>query len=301
MKIYYIDRATGKKEQEQVFGEKAIAFFYGGSFLGSLLQGLVSKNPFFSHLYGYIQSQPCSKKKVAPFIEKYGVDASEFEKKIDEFTSFNDFFIRKLKKGVRPIDLKKNSAVIPADGRFLFYQNISTEKNFIVKGKSFDVSRFLKDEALAARYQNGSLILGRLCPVDYHRFHFPVSGIPGKARLINGYLYSVNPTAIKSNIEIFYENKRYLTEIETEEFGKVLFLDIGATVVGKVTQTYTPGTRVEKGDEKGYFSFGGSEVALLFEEGRIKIDRDLLESTESGLEVLCKVGQTIGISKHQSV
>jgi len=289
MEIYYIDRATGKREREQVFGEKAIAFLYSGSILGNFCKKLVSKNPLASQIYGYLQHLSCSRKKVAPFIKKYGIDASEFEK--TEFTSFNDFFIRKLKKGARPIS--ESPAVIPADGRFLFYQNITTEQNFIVKEKRFDLKAFLGSEALAKHYENGSLILGRLCPVDYHRFHFPVSGVPGEARAINGYLYSVNPEAIKKNVGILYENRRYVTEIESD-FGKVLFLEIGATSVGKVHQTYRPGERVEKGDEKGYFSFGGSEVAVLFEEGRLSIDPDLLEATGSGLEMLCKMGQSMG-------
>lgn len=292
--IYYIDRVTGKKEREMVFGEKAIAFFYKQSFLSRVFKSLISKNPFFSALYGFLQKLPSSKRKIAPFIKKYHIDAREFEKKVDEFTSFNDFFIRKLKKEARPIAPEKNTAVIPADGRFLFYQNITSEKNFIVKGKTFDLKRFLKDEALAKYFENGSLILGRLCPVDYHRFHFPVAGTPLEARLINGYLYSVNPEAIKLNIDIFYENKRYLTEIESEKFGKVLFLDIGATAVGRVIQTYTPGQKVEKGDEKGYFEFGGSEVAVLFEKGRLHIDKDLLENTQNDFETLCKVGESLG-------
>ena len=292
--IYYIDRLTGKKEQELVFGEKAIAYLYGESFFGKTLKAIISKNPFFSHLYGLLQTLPVSKKKIAPFIRKYGIDTSDFEKKIEEFTSFNDFFIRKLKKEARPIVPEKTVATIPADGRFLFYQNITSEKNFIIKGTTFDLGRFLGSKALAKRYEGGSLILGRLCPVDYHRFHFPVSGTPGRPRLINGYLYSVNPEAIKRNIEIFYENRRIITEIESEHFGKVLMGEIGATLVGKVFQTYVPGKWVEKGTEKGYFSFGGSEVALLFEKDALTIDQDLLESTQAGLEMLCKVGQSLG-------
>lgn len=292
--IDYIDRLTGRKEREMVFGEKAIAYLYGGSFFGEIFKSIVSKNTFFSHLYGYMQEIPSSKQKIVPFIKKYNIDTADFEKKIEEFTSFNDFFIRKLKKESRPIVPEKTRAAIPADGRFLFYQNITREKNFIVKGKTFDLRQFLDNESLSKRFENGSLILGRLCPVDYHRFHFPVSGIPTDARLINGYLYSVNPVAIKRNINIFYENKRTLTEMESEEFGKVLFLDIGATVVGKIFQTYNPGQRVEKGAEKGYFAFGGSEVAVLFEKGRLEIDQDLLESTQAGFEMLCKVGQSMG-------
>lgn len=290
--IYYIDRATGKKELEMVFGEKALGFLYGPSFLGNFIKNLVSTTPIFSSLYGYFQNLSYSKHRVAPFIKKYSIDTSVFEKRVDQFTSFNDFFTRKLKKSARPIDSRTQTAVIPADGRFLFFPNITSEKNFIMKGKTFDLEKFLKCKTLAKRYEFGSLVLGRLCPVDYHRFHFPVSGIPGPTRLINGALYSVNPIAVKQNIAIFYENKRYLTEIESDHFGKVLLIEIGATMVGKVVQTYTPGIRVDKGDEKGYFGFGGSSVAIIFEKGRLRFDEDLLQIKD--FEIFCQMGQSMG-------
>lgn len=292
--IYYIDRETGKKEKEEVFGEKAISFLYGGSVLGKALASLASKISLFSTLYGMVQSSPLSKKKVVPFIEKYCVNSEEFEKKPEEFSSFNDFFTRTLKRGARPISPGKEVAVIPADGRFLFYQDITEEKNFIVKGRRFDLKSFLNDPALAQEYEGGALILGRLCPVDYHRFHFPVSGIAGKPKLINGPLFSVNPFAVHQNIGILWENKRYLTSIDSGEFGQVLLLEIGATFVGKVVSTFIPGSSVAKGDEKGYFSFGGSAVALIFKKGKLQISGDLLKGTEEGLEVLCKMGQPLG-------
>ena len=292
--IYYIDRATGQKKQELVLGEKALAYLYGGSSFGHLIQTIVSKSPLVSKIYGFFQNLPLSKGKVAPFIKKYHIDTSIFEKKVEDFTSFNDFFIRKLKKSARPIDPREKTAVLPADGRFLFFPNITLAKNFIVKGATFNLGQFLNDEKLAKQYENGSLILGRLCPVDYHRFHFPVAGVPGPARLINGYLYSVNPVAIKQNIGLLYQNKRYLTEIESDFFGKVLLVEIGATMVGKIDQTYIPGTRVSKGDEKGYFAFGGSAVAILFEKERLVIDEDLLKN--EGIETLCTMGESLGIA-----
>ncbi|CRX38789.1 archaetidylserine decarboxylase [Estrella lausannensis] len=292
--IFYINRETGKREKEEVFGERAISFLYGGSKAGSFIQNLVSKIPLFSTLYGCLQSSALSKGKVTAFIDKYGVNTTEFEKAPQEFQSFNDFFTRKLKKEARPISEGDNVAIIPADGRFLFYSNISEEKNFIVKGKQFDLKSFLNDEALAKEYEGGALVLGRLCPVDYHRFHFPVSGVAESPKLINGPLFSVNPFAVRQNINILFENKRYVTKIETTAFQQVLLVEIGATFVGKVVSTFSPGKPVEKGDEKGYFSFGGSAVALLFKRGTLLIEKDLLQGTEEGLEVLCKMGQPLG-------
>ncbi len=134
----------------------------------------------------------------------------------------------------------------------------------------------------------------RLCPSDYHRFHFPCDGTPSKARLINGALYSVNPMALRKRISILAENKRMITEIDTERFGTILYIEIGATSVGTICQTFTPELRVEKGEEKGYFEFGGSCIVLLFERGRVEFDSDLIRNTELGFETRSNFGQSLG-------
>ena len=136
----------------------------------------------------------------------------------------------------------------------------------------------------------------RLCPSDYHRFHFPCDCVPGQTRLINGWLYSVNPLAIKNNLDIFTQNKRTLCELETNRFGKILYLEIGATNVGSIQQTYEPFEKQPKGAEKGYFEFGGSSLILLFAKGMIQFDQDLLDATEAGLEMRCLMGQQMGVA-----
>jgi phosphatidylserine decarboxylase len=166
----------------------------------------------------------------------------------------------------------------------------------VVKGKKFDLATLLQDEELAAQYEEGSMVIARLCPMDYHRYHFPCDCYAGKTELINGWLYSVNPVAIKKNIDIFAENKRTLCELDSEKFGKVLFLEIGATCVGAIHQTYTPETQCAKGDEKGYFSFGGSSLILLFPPNSIQFDQDLLDATAAQIEVKCLVGQPMGVA-----
>ncbi|MEC7838936.1 MAG: archaetidylserine decarboxylase [Chlamydiota bacterium] len=235
-----------------------------------------------------------SKCKIQPFIEKYSIDVFEFKDPISSYHSFNDFFIRKLKLESRPIHF--NDAVIPADGRYYFYSDISKVDGFIVKGEKFDVDSLLQDTQLANRYKDASVVLARLCPVDYHRYHFPCDCTPSVAKIINGYLYSVNPIAIKQNIHIFAKNKRAVTEFETDKFGKVLFLEIGATNVGSINQTYVPGNTYSKGEEKGYFSFGGSALIILFEQGSIQFDQDLLDATKNGFEIRCLMGQSMGVS-----
>jgi phosphatidylserine decarboxylase len=214
---------------------------------------------------------------------------------VESFNSFNDFFIRKLKPEARPIAEGDLISILPADARYLFYQDLSQLDGFLVKGQRFCLKELLQDEALAGRYEGGSMVLARLCPTDYHRFHFPVDCIPGEPKLINGYLYSVNPIALKQNIDIFTMNKRVVTELETQHFGTIQFIEVGATNVGSINQTFTPHSPCYKGSEKGYFSFGASSLVLLFEPGCIVFDNDLIEATLHNIEMLGLMGQSMGL------
>ena len=157
----------------------------------------------------------------------------------------------------------------------------------------FDLETLLQDAALAKRFREGSLILSRLCPVDYHRYHFPVGGVAGSPKQINGPLFSVNPIALRQNIRIFTENKRAVTEIDSPEFGKVLMLEVGATCVGSFEYTYKPGP-VTKGQEKGYFKFGGSSTITIFEPNRIVLADDLVENSLKNTELYAKIGDLMG-------
>lgn len=298
--ITYIDRATGKKCIEKVYGSSALKLLYGDDIitkiLGVPLLHTIVKNPIFSSVYGFFQKTKSSQKKIKPFIKNFEVDPKEFLDSVDTYASFNDFFIRKLKPEARPIFQGDNIAVIPADGRYLFFQDIDAALGFVVKDQKFNLETLLDDPILKEKYSGGSMIMARLCPTDYHRFHFPADCEPGKVKMINGWLYSVNPIAIKKDIHIFTENKRAITELKTRQFGKILYLEIGATSVGSINQTYTPNQPYKKGDEKGYFSFGASSLILLFEPGRLIIDEDLLLATSQGFEIKCLMGQSMGQS-----
>lgn len=294
MPIFYLDRATGEKKIEKVYRGWVLSLVYENNFLSRFLYHyflpLLTKFPFFSRLYGYLQKSKRSARKIAPFIKNYGVDTSEFLN--FHFDSFNDFFIRKLKPEARP--LSTAPAIIPADGRYFFYQNIDLAKEWTVKGKKFDLSKLLQSQSLAEQFAEGSLVIARLCPSDYHRFHFPCDCTPGKTKLINGWLYSVNPIALKRNLDTFMENKRTLCLLQTQDFHEVAYLEIGATNVGAIQQTYSPGLNYSKGAEKGYFEFGGSALVLLFKKNTIQLDIDLLRASQQGIEIKCLIGQSMG-------
>lgn len=296
--IIYFDRKKKKKCEERVYGAKGLRLLYGQglatTLFGKPLAHLLARFPFISSLYGRMQNSPCSKKKVKPFIKEFEVDTSEFLDTVDSFASFNDFFIRRLKPEARPIAVDPNTAIIPADGRYLFYQHIEKAEGFVVKGEKFDLATLLENQELASKYAHGSMVIARLCPTDYHRFHFPFDCIPSETRYINGWLYSVNPAAIKKNVQIFAQNKRTLCTLKSPVFGDVLFMEIGATFVGAIHQTYKENHAYSKGAEKGYFSFGASSLILLFPPNSIQFDEDLLKASADHTEILCLMGQSMG-------
>lgn len=293
--IVYFDRYRKTTCTEKVYGDKALRWTYG-TLAGRLALNLLVKRLVFSRWYGWRMDQPASAQKIAPFIQQYGLDPTEFLRDVSDFRSFNEFFYRELKPTARPIDSDPRSIVFPADGRHLCVPDLSRADGLFVKGQMFSLSQLLQDDALTQQYARGSLLLSRLCPVDYHRFHFPLAGVPGQARLINGPLYSVNPIALCQNIHILATNKRTITELKTEQFGTVLLLEIGATCVGSICQTYQPGTSVSKGSEKGYFRFGGSSTITIFEPGRVQFDQDLIENSRQQRELYARIGDHLAVA-----
>jgi phosphatidylserine decarboxylase len=282
-------------EPEHIYGEAFVRWTYTNPF-GLLALHAVAKRGFFSRWYGWRMDRPTSRAKVAPFIEHFRVDTNEFADPPESFRTFNEFFFRKLKPAARPIVGDARTAVFPADGRHLGFPDVSQVDGIFVKGEVFSLGELLRDYALAEQFHRGSMVLSRLCPVDYHRYHFPVAGLATAPRVLNGWLYSVSPIALRRNIRIFTENKRAITRIESPEFGTVLMLEVGATCVGSFAYTFQPNTRVAKGAEKGYFRFGGSSTITLFEPGRVKLDDDLVEQTRARRELYARMGDRLGVA-----
>ncbi|OAY39715.1 phosphatidylserine decarboxylase proenzyme 2 [Manihot esculenta] len=242
-----------------------------------------------------------SAKDIPKFIEffKDQINLDEVKYPLEHFETFNEFFIRELKPGARPIAFMERDdiAVCAADCRLMAFKNIEDSLRFWIKGQKFSIQGLLGKEINSSTFINGSLVIFRLAPQDYHRFHVPVSGTIEKFVNIPGNLYTVNPIAVNSKYcNVFTENKRVVSIISTTEFGKVAFVAIGATMVGSITFSKKEGDYVKKGDEFGYFSFGGSTVICVFEKGAIQIDEDLLANSSRSLETLVSVGMKLGNS-----
>lgn len=293
--IRYFHRAKQVVETEQIYGGDWLRWTYETG-LGKFALNALVKRGIVSRYYGWKMSQRASAHRVLPFIVDYNLDVDEFAKKPYSFKSFNEFFYRALKPGARPIAPGDGVAVLPADGRHLAFQNVDATEGFYAKGQRFDLKSFLGTEELAREFAGGSLLISRLCPVDYHRFHFPVAGTPGEPRLINGWLYSVSPIALRQNLAYLWENKRMITLVESPVFGKVAVCEIGATMVGTIQQLFVPGRAVPKGEEKGLFKFGGSCVVTIFQPDKIKFDADLVTHSAAGLEVYARMGESLGVA-----
>jgi phosphatidylserine decarboxylase len=291
--IIYIDRETGERQQETVYGETELNFLYH-TFWGEWLRKLFVSRPWFSTLNAIKKRSRFSKSHITNFANKYGIQVNEASKPIDQYQSLDDFFCRKLKSGVRPINVDKNKLVSPADGRVLAY-TISENMKFAIKNQDVCISELIDSTAIATDLIGGCAVVVRLAPKDYHRFHFPTNGSISNSRLVAGKLESVHPIALNSGAKSF-ANKRTLSQLESKELGIIHMVEVGALTVGSIVQTYQQGDIV-KGQEKGYFRFGGSTVVLLWGADGPKIDDDILANSESGFETLVKYGTQIASIK----
>jgi len=290
MEIKYINRATGEVETESPPAEELIDFLYNHPF-GEKAVLPIAKRDFITEWYGKAMDSSLSKKRIQPFIDSLNIDMSEAEKEINEFESFNDFFYRKLKPGARSIG---EGLVSPGDGKALAFPNVSQVKHFFIKGRKFTLGEFLKNDDLVVAYHDASMLILRLAPDDYHRYHFPFGGIPTPSEEVEGTNYSVSPIALKSNFaRVFGENKKETCTLSTKKHGDVLIVTIGATMVGSINSTYSPGREVAKGDEMGYFAFGGSCVVLLFDSKYFSLDQDIVDNTRNKLETQVSMGEKI--------
>lgn len=291
--IYYIDRFTGKKVKEPIFWEQTMRLMYRFA-LGRYFCSLLASFSGFSILVGWFYRLPFTKKKIRPFANKYGIQESDFEKTFDEYSSFNDFFIRKLAPNKRIISGNENTLIAPVDGRYKIYSCEQIFDGLELKNKKISLKHLLQDEELAKQYSQGSLVYARLAPFDYHRFHFPCKGIPSIPQLIKGKLNAVHPFAMKKKFHTMCENKRMITTLDSPAFGRILYIEVGALNVGSIQQTFFPCKPCLKGDEKGFFAFGASTVLMLFLKNVVTYDSDILQASEKGLEVLCSMGQSLG-------
>ncbi|MGA1871999.1 MAG: phosphatidylserine decarboxylase [bacterium] len=290
--ILYIHRKTGEIHQEPVPCEKWLQWLYHNP-IGKLALQSVVKRKFFTQWYGKKMDTPASKSKIANFVTSLKIDMNESLRPLNEFTTFNEFFIRKLKPEARPINMQPDVIVSPADGKVLAFNGIDELDTFFAKGQKFSLEDFLPEHSLRDKYVGGILLIVRLAPMDYHRFHFSADGRISQSIPMNGAYYSVSPYAVKHRIKIYWENTREYSVLRTVHADDIFICEVGATMVGSIIQSYTPETDVKKGQEKGWFKFGGSTIIVFFEKERVQIDRDIMKNTQDGYETSIKMGERL--------
>jgi phosphatidylserine decarboxylase len=290
--VQYRDRQTDRLVKEKIQSEKELRFLYETS-VGFQVLNRCFNNSAFCKIYGKLKDTAGSRQKILPFVQQHEINLDEIELSIDQYRSFNHFFTRRLKPEARPFVKHPSVFCSPADSKLLIFNNIQAKTTLKVKGIVLSVVELLNDSIAAQRYQGGTALVFRLAPYDYHRFHFPVTGIAQESRLISGRYDSVNPIALNQVPDVFCRNQRSVTTIETSNFGQITMVEVGALTVGSIVQTYQP-NHVKKGDEKGYFQYGGSTIIILLEAVKIVLDADLIRDSEQCLEVHVLAGSQIG-------
>ena len=249
---------------------------------GRCLLKLLSSRPL-SKLCGAFLDSRLSAFLIKGFVRKNNIDLSDYE--LDGIKTFNQFFRRRIKDGKRPFDMDPDHLCSPCDGLLTVYP-INDEGTVIpVKQSAYTIASMLKDKELATRYNGGWCLVFRLCVDNYHRYAYPVSGVKGPNIFIPGILHTVQPIALEK-FPVFAQNCREYTVIESDEFGRVVQMEVGAMLEGRIVNLEQAGV-AERGHEKGYFEYGGSTVILLIEKDRLAIRHNLLETP-------VKMGQCVG-------
>lgn len=228
---------------------------------------------------------------ISSFVRKQGIRLCEYEPK--RYRSYNDFFTRRIRPACRPIDAAVEHLISPCDGKLSVFP-IRSGSVFTVKQTAYTVGSLLQDEALGEQFEGGVCVLLRLTVDDYHRYCYIDDGYQGENHWISGCLHTVNPAAVEQ-VPVYKENSRCYCVMETKRFGSVVQVEVGAMMVGRI-QNPQECCAIVRGQEKGYFAFGGSSVLLLFEKGRVRLDADLWENTKRGYETVVKQGSRIGVA-----
>lgn len=242
--------------------------------------------PWISKLVGSFLNTKLSSLYIKSFIQKNNLLMERFEKR--KYSSFNSFFKRKLLKSLKATPSKSFCA--PCDGKLSVF-SIDDNLVFKVKNSVYNLESLLKDKELAKQYQNGYCLIFRLTPDDYHRYHFIDDGKIISTKKIKGVLHTVRPIALEK-YSVFTENSREVTCMQTNQFGTITQIEVGALMVGKIMNN--PIKQFSAWEEKGTFLFGGSTIILLVEKNKITLNPEFLQNTQNNLETIVHVQDFLG-------
>ena len=256
---------------------------------GRILLRLLT-TPAISKMAGSFMNSYLSKFIIEPFIKKNSIDMSDY--KIENWKCFNHFFTRNLRPGKRPVDMNPISLISPCDGYLTAY-NISPDSSFEIKNTSYSLGELLHNPSLASEYEGGLCLVFRLTPSDYHRYIYPDTGAKLKNISIPGVFHTVRPIAFEK-YPVFKTNSREYTILGTNNFDDVVFMEVGALLVGKIVNYHQEYT-FTRGEEKGMFEFGGSTIIMLIKKDIALIDTEIKSASNRGEEYKVKMGESIGV------
>ncbi|GEB30258.1 Phosphatidylserine decarboxylase proenzyme [Enterococcus casseliflavus] len=264
-----------------------IRFFYQTQIGRILLKGLTKKS--FTSFFGKLLNTRISSLFIPLFVMKNGIDLKRF-KSID-YHSFNDFFIREMRQ--KPIVSNSGSQGIlfaPCEGSLLALPASSGQ--FWIKNTYYELSRLLGSQSIADHFSDGQVLIFRLSPKDYHRYHFLDEGSILWQKTISGKLHTVKPIAVET-LPVFVENCREVTLLATKNFGEVVQVEVGALLVGKINN-HKNITNFDFFQEKGYFEFGGSTILLIFKKNMICLEETIRLNSSKMVETPVTVSQILG-------
>lgn len=286
----YID-LQGKKVSNITNQDKLLSFLYTNIFGRMLLKPLIQ--PQVSKLAGRYLSSAHSKWLISKFIERNEINMDIYEE--CDYSSFNDFFTRKIKPDSRPVPEDLDVLISPCDCLATVYP-IQENTTFSIKNTEYTLRSLLRSPRLAKCFRGGYAYILRLTVEDYHRYLYSVSGKQSKNYHIDGTFHTVNPIA-NDYLPIYKENTREYTVIHSKEFGDVLQMEVGALLVGKISN-HKQSTVVTRGEEKGFFEYGGSTIVVLTQKGRVTPRSDLLTNSKNGYETKVLQAHPLGILPH---
>lgn len=273
------------------FVERLFPWLYTSP-VGRRVRPLLLESKRVHELVDWYADTALSRRHIDYAVRTYGIELDDFIVPPGGFTSFNDFFTRKLKPGARPLDPDPDVLVSPADGQLLVLPELRSDTELVVKGVAFELRQLLADDAEAALFDGGSAGIFRLYARDCHRIVFPCSGVVHAPRRIAGHYYAVTPFP-GNDVSHFARNQRVVTRFDSDAFGPLAFVDIGGFCISSIVSTATPGAHVEKGDEKSYFRYGGSTLVLLATRGAVQYDARFIAASARGDETPIQIGQRV--------
>ena len=266
---------------------KFLNFLYKNQY-GRLVMKIFT-SPFISKIVGIFMDSPLSVFMIKKFIRENNINMEDYQD--EKYKSFNEFFTRRIRVDRRSIDMNPTNLIAPCDAKLTVHK-IDHESKFRIKNSDYTIDDLLNGDDISEKYVGGQALIFRLTVDDYHRYCYIDSGTKGYNKKIKGELHTVKPIAFY-DYPVFTRNSREYTILHTENFGNVVQIEVGAMMVGRISNNHEAG-EIRRGQEKGKFEFGGSTIVLLFEKDRVIIDQDIINNSLAHMETKVKIGEKIG-------